>query len=100
MKSYRLLVRSCAERDIAAAIAGYDAIANGLGAMFLMRTEAAIAAIRRAPEGFRKSHGEYRHLVLRRFPYGVFYVLDGQSISIVAVLNLRQDPTAIRATLG
>jgi hypothetical protein len=41
-----------------------------------------------------------RHLVLRRFPYGVFYVLDGQSISIVAVLNLRQDPTAIRATLG
>jgi len=99
VKSYRLLVRSCAERDIAAAIAGYEAIAKGLGAMFLMRTDAAIAAITLAPEGFRKSHGEYRHLVLRRFPFGVFYVLEGRSISIVAVLNLRQDPPAIRAAL-
>ena len=52
MNSYRLLVRSCAERDIAAAIAGYEAIAKGLGAMLLMRTDAAIAAITRAPEGF------------------------------------------------
>jgi len=43
VNSYRLLVRSCAERDIAAAIAGYDGIAKGLGAMFLMRTDAAIA---------------------------------------------------------
>jgi hypothetical protein len=99
VNSYRLLVRSCAERDIAVALAGYEAIAKGLGAMFLMRTDAAIAAIRRAPEGFRKSHGEYRHLVLRRFPYGVFYVVDGRSISIVAVLNLRQDPSGIRAAL-
>lgn len=99
MNSYRLLVRSCAERDIAAAIAGCEAIAKGLGAMLLMRTDAAIAAITRAPEGFRKSHGEYRHLVLRRFPFGVFYVLEGRSISIVAVLNLRQDPSAIRAAL-
>jgi hypothetical protein len=37
--------------------------------------------------------------VLRRFPFGVFYVLEGRSISIVAVLNLRQDPSAIRAAL-
>ena len=99
VKSYRLIVRSCAERDIARGIAEYEAIATGLGAMFLTRTDAAIAAIHRAPEGFRKSHGEFRHLVLRRFPFGVFYLCDGETISIVAVLNLRQDPSAISARL-
>ena len=99
MKSHRLIVRSCAERDIAPAIVGYEAIATGLGAMFLARTDAAIAAIRRAPEGCRKAHGEYRHLVLRRFPFGVFYLFDGETISVVAVLNLRQDPESIRAML-
>jgi toxin ParE1/3/4 len=94
-----MIIRSGAERDVAAAIASYDAIARGLGAMFLMRTDAAIAAIQRSPAGFRKSHGAYRHLVLRRFPYGVFYLFDGQTIVIVAVLNLRQDPTALRGAL-
>lgn len=99
MKSYPLIVRSRAERDIAVAIGDYEAIATGLGAMFLARTDAAMVAIQRAPEGYRKSHGEFRHLVLRRFPFGVFYVFDGEIISVVAVLNLRQDPDSIRATL-
>lgn len=99
MKSHRLIVRSGAERDIATAIGEYEAIARGLGGMFLMRTDAAIAAIQRAPESCRKSHGEYRHLVLRRFPFGLFYLFDGETISLVAVLNLRQDPDSIREML-
>ena len=99
VKSCRLIVRSCAERDIANAIDQYDAIATGLGGMFLARTDAAIAAIRRSPAGFRKSHGEFRHLVLRRFPFAVFYLFDGKTIAVTAVLNLRQDPESIRAAL-
>jgi hypothetical protein len=99
VKSYRLIVRSRAEQDIAQAMAAYETIATGLGAMFLARTDAAIAAIQRTPEGFTKSHGEYRHLVLRRFPFGVFYVFDGKTISVVAVLNLRQDPESLRTLL-
>jgi hypothetical protein len=94
-----LVIRSCAERDIAVAIGEYEAIATGLGGMFLARTDAAIAAISRAPEGYRKSHGEFRHLVLRRFPFGVFCVFDGETVAIVAVLNLRQDPATIRTML-
>ena len=65
VKRHRLIVRSRAERDLIAAMAEYESIAPGLGAAFLSRTDAAIAAIQRASEAFRKSHGEYRHLVLR-----------------------------------
>ncbi len=65
MKRPRLIVRSRAERDLAAVIAEYVAIAPGLGAAFLSRTDAAMAAIQRAPEAGRKSHGEYRDLVAR-----------------------------------
>lgn len=100
MKLQPLIVRSCAERDIVRAISDYEAIATGLGASFLASTDAAIAAIRRSPEGFRQSHGEYRHLVLRRFPFGVFYLFDGKTIVVTAVLNLRQDPESIRRILG
>ena len=62
MKAHRLIVRSCAERDIAVAIGEYEAIATGLGGMFLARTDAAMAAIQRVPEGFRKAHDEFRRV--------------------------------------
>lgn len=77
MKRHQLIVRSRAERDLAAAM----------------------AAIQRAPEACRKSHGEYRHLVMRRFPFGVFYLFDGETIAVAAVLPLRQDPASIRDAL-
>ena len=80
MKEHRSIVRLGAGRDIAGAIRDYESIATGLGGMFLARTDAASAAIRRAPEGYRKSHGEFRHLVLRRFPFGVLYLFDGKTI--------------------
>ena len=99
MKRHRLIVRSRAERDLVAAIAEYESIAPGLGAAFLSRTEAALAAIQRAPEACRKSHGEYRHLVLRRYPFGIFYLFDGETVAVAAVLPLRQDPVSIRASL-
>jgi hypothetical protein len=89
VKSHRLIVRSCAERDIVRAIADYEAISTGLGAAFLASTDAAIAAICRSPEGFRKSHGEFRHLVLRRFPFGVFYLVDGNTVVAQSVLKNR-----------
>jgi hypothetical protein len=44
-------------------------------------------------------HGAFRPIVLRRFPYGVFYIFDGKTIAVVAVLNLRQDPSSIQAAL-
>jgi hypothetical protein len=34
-----------------------------------------------------------------RFPFGIYYVLDGDLASVVAVLDTRQDPKAIRARL-
>jgi hypothetical protein len=51
-------------------------------------------------QGARKSHGEYRHLVMRRFPFGVFYLFDGTTVTIVAVLALRQNPDSIQESLG
>jgi len=99
VKRHQLIVRSRAERDLAAAMAEYAAITPGLGAAFLSRTDAAMAAIQRAPEACRKSHGEYRHLVMRRFPFGVFYLFDGETIAVAAVLPLRQDPASIRDAL-
>ena len=33
-----------------------------------------------------------RRAVLRRFPYGLFYVVDGEQVNVLGCLDLRRDP--------
>jgi hypothetical protein len=67
-----LIVRSCAERDSAIAIGVCATIPAGLGRLFLARADAAMAAMARAPDGCRQSHGEFRPILRRGFPFRFF----------------------------
>ena len=98
--SGKLIVRSTAERDLLEAFKYYESVVPGLGATFVQRVDEAIAAIALVPAGFRKRHGEFRLLVVNRFPYGVFYLFDGTVVSVVAIAPLMRDPEAIRQLLG
>jgi len=97
--SRRLIIRSTAERDLIEAFQHYESVVPGLGATFLQRVDEAMAAIALVPAGFRKRHGEFRLLVVNRFPYGVFYLFDGTVISVVAIAPLMRDPDHIRRLL-
>lgn len=98
--SVRLVVRSVAERDLLAAFQYYESISPRLGAAFMARVDDTLAAIRRSPAGYRKRFDEFRLLTVRRFPYGVFFVFDGTTVVVVAILNLLQDPRSLRESLA
>jgi hypothetical protein len=66
----RLVVRSAAEADIAAAL-WYEERATGLGTEFLRAVDVTLAEIRRLPERFPMVHLQCRRALLRRFPYAV-----------------------------
>ena len=97
--SRRLLVRSTAERDLLEAFQYYESVSPGLGTAFVQRVDEAIAAISLVPAGFRKRHGEFRLLVVNRFPYGIFYLFDGTVVSVVAIAPLMRDPEFIHRLL-
>jgi plasmid stabilization system protein ParE len=97
--SRQLIVRSAAERDLLEAFRYYESVVPGLGAAFVQRVDEAMTAISMTPEGYRKRHGEFRLLVLRQFPYGVFYLFDGRIISIAAIVPLMRDPEFIRSVV-
>lgn len=42
----------------------------------------------------RKAFGLYR-LLSKRFPYGIYYEVDKETVVVVAVLDLRQNPKNI-----
>jgi toxin ParE1/3/4 len=70
----RLVVRSAAEADIVQAALWYEQRAAGLGSEFLRAVDVVLAEIAPTPERFPVVHQTCRRALLRRFPYGIYFV--------------------------
>ena len=84
-----------AEADLFAAWVRYEEALPGLGDRFEAEVRAVLLRIAELPESAPIYTGEFRRLLVRRFEHGVFYRIQGTRIVITAVLDLRQDPTAL-----
>ena len=89
-----------ADADIQAAYEFYEDCQPGRGEIFLRLLDVALGRVREFPEIAPVFHGTYRRLLIADFPFGVFYSLESRRIIIAAVMDLRQDPDAIRKRLG
>jgi toxin ParE1/3/4 len=87
-----LRVRRRAELDLDEAYEWYEARSEGLGEAFLRAVSACFARISSHPEAFPEVEHRVRRARLRRFPYGVFYVLRGEAIDVLAVYHSRRRP--------
>ena len=88
----RFLVEPEAEAELEEAFAWYDGQVTGLGSEFMRALRAAFAAISRNPEQFARVRGEIRRALVRRFPYAVYYVVEPQQVTVVAVVHTRRHP--------
>lgn len=91
-----VLLRPEAEQDLAYAHQYYEGQHRGLGAQFLDEFQAALERIQEHPELYAPLGHGIRRALLRKFPYGVFYILDGRDIRILAVLHLARNPAIWR----
>lgn len=74
---------------------------EGLGAEFDLEVHEAIYMLERHPRiasQYRRTL--HRCYTLRRWHFGLFYVIEGGRVFVAAALDLRQDPAAILRRLG
>src|SRR5215207_5333276 len=81
-----------AETDIQAAFEFYEAFQAGRGEIFMRHLDVAFGQVRAFPEIAPLFHEPHRRLLVRGFPYGIFYTVEGRRIIISGVMDLRQDP--------
>ena len=91
--TYRLAVRRQAKADIRHAARWYESQRVGLGRAFVQQIDALFDRLRLNPMQYQVVHRQIRRAVPRRFPYGVFYRIDGADILVFAVVDLRRDPS-------
>ena len=88
-----------ADLDIQAAFNRYEDHQEGRGEVFMRQLDAAVTLIRQHPEIAPIYAGQYRRMLMHDFPYGIFYQVQPQRAVIAAIMDLRQDPDAIRRRL-
>lgn len=81
-----------AERELNDAAQYYELESAGLGASFLAEAEHTCGRIIAHPEAAPVVLGTIRRRLLRRFPYALLYRLQGDTVRILAVMNLKRRP--------
>jgi plasmid stabilization system protein ParE len=87
------------EDDAWAGHAWHESKALGLGDEFLRAFYAVLSQARDFPNAFPVVGEAFRRCLLRRFPYAVYFVIDGQQVIVVGLFHCARDPRAIRSAL-
>lgn len=88
----KLILRQEAERDLTEAHAWYEDKVPGLGSDFLVVVERTLESIQDNPDQFPLIYRNVHRALLSRFPYGVFFVSEKQTVSVLAVMHSAREP--------
>ncbi|HRN93931.1 MAG: hypothetical protein M9931_06115 [Chitinophagales bacterium] len=73
---------------------------QGLGEDFLLSVDVAINAILRKPLLRAVEYKEIRKIKTKRFPFGIFYVVQEDVITVIAILHLARYPKTWRTRIA
>ena len=92
-----LLLR--AEADSLRIYARYEDLREGRGDLFLASVDRGLSQLSSFPESGSTIRPPFRRLLIRRFPYGIVYAVEGSRIIVYSIAPLKQDPDSLRAIL-
>ena len=84
-------LRPRAEADLLEARVWYDEQRPGLGEEFVASVGEAIGSLEKEAERFPLYYRGFRRLLLRRFPYKLFYRIEGDRVIVFRVLHAKRD---------
>jgi plasmid stabilization system protein ParE len=85
--------------DIAEAADWYDAQLPGLGTRFIDSFYAALPELAQNPLIHRPIYGEFPRILLRPFPYSVYFRLHQDHVVVVLIFHAARNPQTLLKTL-
>ncbi len=89
---YKIIIRPEAELDVLEAVNWYEEKLKGLGSNFLMSVDATIESILRTPEAYTPTYKKTRRALVRKFPFGVHYIIEKENIVVLAIFHASRNP--------
>jgi toxin ParE1/3/4 len=98
--TYALRFLPQVEADARNGRAWYDRKSAGLGVEFLRVFYACAVELTRDPEVYPRVHGDFRRRLLRRFPYAIYFRIQGEYVVVFGLFHCARDPRRLRRELG
>lgn len=81
-----------AQSEVDDAVTWYDSQSRSLGTQFLDDLDRAVRRIVAYPLAGKEIEEYLRRCLLSRFPYGIIYGIDSETIIVIAVAHLHREP--------
>ncbi len=81
-----------AGEEIVETTAYYDSEVPGLGNGFILEVQRIVGLLQDQPQIGQRVEGDFRRIVLARFPYSLIYSIEPDKIWVVAVAHQRRRP--------
>lgn len=88
--NWRVIIRPNAEADLREAQAWYESRRVGLGEQFLEEIRNAVRLLESDPERRPLYYRDFRRLLTRRFPYKLFYRVEGDRVIVFRILHVKR----------
>ena len=90
--SFRLVIQPRASQEAEEAAIWYEKQRKGLGKEFVRELDFGIVSILHNPYKFEVLRNEFRRKVVKRFPFGIFFRIDNDTVIIVAIWHFKRKP--------
>jgi toxin ParE1/3/4 len=89
--NWRVIIRPNAVADLRDAWSWYESQRAGLGDELLVEIRAAIHLLETDPERRPFYYRDFRRLLARRFPYKIFYRVEGDRVIVFRILHAKRE---------
>lgn len=89
--SWTVIIRPNAEADLRDARLWYESQRAGLGDELLIEIRAAIRLLETDPERRPFYYRNFRRLLAHRFPYKIFYSVEGERVIVFRILHAKRE---------
>jgi plasmid stabilization system protein ParE len=81
-----------AEAELQEAQDWYDTRVEGLGDRFFAAVDALLPRIGDNPEQFPTAYTNLRRVMVRRFPYALYFRIEAEGVYVIACFHTSRDP--------
>jgi toxin ParE1/3/4 len=81
-----------AEKEYLEAIEYYNRQRPGLGYEFSVEIDSGMKYIERFDSAWQLLAKDIRRYLIKRFPYGIIYSIQNESIIVLSIMNLHREP--------
>ncbi len=91
--SYLVRIRPEAERDVRHAVSWHEEQRPSLGRELILELDAVYERLAENPHLYADIRRGIRRVIVRRFPYGVFYLVSDTEVRVIAVVDMVRNPS-------